>query len=165
MFDVYGPETASIEVVTRKVGLLSSVGHDLKLRAARFQLRHVPETGAIEVHVEAPSLRVVCALRAGRDDPGALKPSDVAAIERAMLDEVLRTDRYPEIRFLGTLHEGWCRGTLMLCGHSEPLAVPVGEGAAEFTVHQPQFGLRPYSALLGSLRVHPDVVVRVKIGR
>jgi len=30
-------------------------------------------------------------------------------------------------------------------------------------LHQPDFGIRPYSAMLGTLRVDADVVVRVVI--
>jgi hypothetical protein len=34
---------------------------------------------------------------------------------------------------------------------------------AEARIHQPDFGIRPYTALLGTLRVQPDVMVRVVV--
>jgi hypothetical protein len=36
---------------------------------------------------------------------------------------------------------------------------------AEVTVHQPDFGLKPYTAALGALKVKPDVIVRVSVPR
>ena len=34
---------------------------------------------------------------------------------------------------------------------------------AEVTIHQLAFGIRPYTALLGTLRVRPDVIVRLSV--
>ena len=38
-----------------------------------------------------------------------------------------------------------------------------GARLAEATIHQPDFGIRPYQAALGGLRVKPDVQVRVSV--
>jgi hypothetical protein len=34
---------------------------------------------------------------------------------------------------------------------------------AEVKIHQPDFGIKPYTAALGALKVKPDVVVRVSV--
>jgi polyisoprenoid-binding protein YceI len=58
-------------------------------------------------------------------------------------------------------------GTLTLTGVSRPVTVEVrrdGERlVAEVLVHQPAFGIRPYSAMLGALKVKADVLVRVSV--
>jgi hypothetical protein len=34
---------------------------------------------------------------------------------------------------------------------------------AEIKLHQPDFGIKPFTAALGALKVKPDVVVRVSV--
>jgi hypothetical protein len=36
---------------------------------------------------------------------------------------------------------------------------------AEVKIHQPDFGIKPYTAALGALKVKPDVLVRVSVPR
>ena len=59
------------------------------------------------------------------------------------------------------------RGALALCGATRELVIPVRRDGdrlrAEVTIHQPAFGIRPYTAMLGTLRVRPDVIVRVSV--
>ncbi len=54
-------------------------------------------------------------------------------------------------------------GSLALCGVPRPLTVRVTRVAGRLvftaTVHQPTRGLSPYQAILGALRVKPDVQV------
>jgi polyisoprenoid-binding protein YceI len=85
---------------------------------------------------------------------------------------VLRAARFPEIRFASSAvsraGSGYdVRGALSLCGATGELSVPVRrEGdrlRAEVAIHQPAFGIRPYAAMLGTLRVRPDVIVRVSV--
>jgi polyisoprenoid-binding protein YceI len=85
---------------------------------------------------------------------------------------VLRASRFPDIRFASTAAsrrvDGYdVEGTLTLTGVSRPVTVEVrrdGERlVAEVLVHQPAFGIRPYSAMLGALKVRADVLVRVSV--
>jgi hypothetical protein len=36
---------------------------------------------------------------------------------------------------------------------------------AELKLHQPDFGIKPYTAAFGALKVKPDVLVRVSVPR
>ena len=58
-------------------------------------------------------------------------------------------------------------GTLALHGAERPVVVSARRDArgwsAEVRLHQPDFGIRPYRAMLGTLRVQADVVVRVVV--
>lgn len=167
---VLGPDRATVEVLVFREGLLSAVGHDLVLRVTAFELAIDPAAPSVVARLDPASLRVASAVRDGRPLPGALRPRDVAEIEDAIASAVLRVRRFPELRFESTAvaprEGGWeVRGALALAGVTRPLTVPVrraGERVlAAARLHQPDFGIAPYRAMLGALRVKPDVEVRL----
>lgn len=151
-------------------GLLSRVGHDLKLSVERFSV-HV-EDDRITATFDPRSLRVVAAQKNGRDDPSALGASDRAKIERNVRDDVLHPDRHPEIRFdarhLEETGGVWqVEGALTLHGTTRSIAFPVRATndrlVASVTLHQPDFGIKPYRAALGGLRIKPEIVIEVSL--
>lgn len=156
-------------VLTFKEGMLSAIAHDLELEVARWSLV-VEDARRLSARFEAGSLRVLHAMRDGKPTD-QLSAGDRAKIEKTLREEVLHSARHPEIGFSGeatAAGEGFAiTGTLTLCGKARPLtarARPSGDRlVAEATVHQPDFGIRPYSAMLGALKVRPDVVVRVSV--
>lgn len=169
-----GPGAATLEVLVFRDGVLSAMAHDLLLRATAFEVSLDEDAPAVAAVVDAASLRVVMALRDGRPLPDALRPSDVKDIEATIAGTVLRARRFPEIRFQSSeaarRGEGFeVRGTLSLAGASRPLVLSVrAEGdrlATSVRLHQPDFGIAPYRAMLGALRVKPDVVVRASVSR
>lgn len=151
---------------TFKEGALSAVGHDLALRAARWSVDLRRESRTVTARVAAASVELMGARRAGADDPGALSPGDRARIERVAREEVLRAGRFPEVVFEGRW-EGddppEVEGSLTLCGVTRPLAVRLARCAGQVvcaaTVHQPTWGIAPFRAMLGALRVQADVRV------
>lgn len=157
--------TAQIEIHTHREGMLSRVGHDLVLDASRFeiQLRGTELTARIE----AAEIRVRAALREGRIDPAALSPRDRAQIDAALHDEVLDASAHPVVSLRVTVPAGFTagalRGELTLRGATRPVSLGVSrEGSAlivRATVQQEDFGIRPFTALLGALRVRGDVEV------
>lgn len=168
----FGADTATCEVLTFREGFLSAMAHDLLLRVGAFELAIDPDAPSVSARLDARSLRVVSALRDGRPLPGALRSTDVRDLEATIAGTVLRAPRFPEIRFTSTAvsrtGDGYeVRGALVLCGATRELAVPVRRDGdrlrAEVTIDQPAFGIRPYTAMLGTLRVRPDVVVRVSV--
>lgn len=170
--NTYGPGEARCEVLVLREGLLSAVGHDLLLRVTAFELAVDPRLPAVSARFDASSLRVVTAMRAGLPLPGALRPEDVRDIEGTIARTVLRAHRYPEIRFTSTavrrLAGGYeLQGELALAGVTRSVAFAVlREGdrlATQLPVHQPSFGIRPHRALLGALRVRPDVLVSLSV--
>jgi hypothetical protein len=56
-------------------------------------------------------------------------------------------------------------GELSLHGRLRPLTVALSHGrpawTAEASIHQPDFGVKPFTAMLGTLRISADVRVRV----
>ena len=97
-------------------------------------------------------------------------PTEDMTIEQNIVRDVLHADRYPEIRFVSGAarangDELAITGTLALHGREREIVVSArrdGRGwMADARLHQPDFGIRPYSAMLGTLRVQADVSVRV----
>lgn len=159
---VFSSADARIEVFTFKEGVLSRVGHELRLTAERFRLSVNGDT--VELDIEATGLKVANAVKDGRDDPGALSAGDRAEIERALHQEVLESHRYGHIQFRGTLSGQEVVGSLTLHGQSHPLRVPLrlegGRRTGRVRLDQRSFGITPYRALMGALRVGPEVEVR-----
>jgi polyisoprenoid-binding protein YceI len=169
---IHGPESARCEVLVFREGLLSAIGHDLLLRATALEVVVGADGRTVEARIDARSLRVATALRDGEPLPDALRPSDLHDIEQAIAKDVLHAARFPEIRFVSSDvqrtdggHE--VHGSLSLAGATRPVVLAVRrEGdrlATEVTLHQPDYGVKPYRAMLGALRVKPDVVVRASI--
>ena len=166
-------DAASAEclVLTKKEGLLAAIAHDLKIRVTTFSIEVDEATRRIEARFDARSLRVVTAMQDGVDAP-TLSAANKREIEGNIIREVLEARTYPEVRFVSSVVEeanGAYRvtGKLGLHGHQRQIVVRVHrEGdryIGEARIHQPDFGIRPYSAMLGALKVQPDVTVRVAV--
>lgn len=164
--------TAECHVFTFKEGMLSAVAHDLRLRVGRFTIEVDEEAGPIEARFFADSLRVDCAMKGGREDFDALGDRNRRDIEANIVDDVLHARKHPEIVFRSTRVEGEgderiIEGTLALHGAQRPLRATArreaGRWITEIELHQPDFGIKPYSAMLGALKVKATVRVRVSV--
>lgn len=167
----YDANTAQCWVYSYKEGLLSRIAHDLKHRVSRFSLQVDELRRVIEAEVDARSLRVECVMKDGveavNDD---LSDDHKEEIEMQILSEVLDAEAHPRIRFQSTdvteTREGYhILGNLTLAGRTQPVvavARRVGPNyEAEMVVHQPSFGIKPFSSLMGTLKIRPEVLVRM----
>jgi polyisoprenoid-binding protein YceI len=167
-----GPSSASCHVLTCREGLLSSFGHDLELAVTRFDIRVDEVQRAVDASFDATSLRVVRALRDGAEVVDALSASDRRTIEDTLRSDVLEANRHREIRFqsscVADVEDGFdVTGRLLLHGKECDVVIPLRRVEARYTadirLHQPDFGIRPYTALLGALKVKPEVTVRISL--
>lgn len=164
----HSPADADVRVFTYKEGLLSTVAHDLQLRATRFEIVVDPNTGAVRARIEAGSVEVVCAMRDGREDPGTLSASNKADIVENMRKEVLNSAKYLSILFESTrVTDSEVTGKLTLRGVTRDVRLSVRvEGdrrIGETRLDQRDWGIKPYSALLGALKIQPEVRVVVSL--
>lgn len=159
-------------VFTYKEGLLSAVAHDLKIKVTRFALDIDDKARRVEGRFDAASLRVVCAMHKGAESKGTLSPDQKREIEGNIVNEVLEAEKHPEVRFTSSAvqEEGdgfVVQGQLALHGKRKKLEVAVRKDrhryVASARVHQPDFGIRPYSALLGTLKVKAEVEIQILI--
>jgi len=166
------PSNASCFVFTFKEGLLSLVAHDLKIRVTRFSIDVDEAARAVAGRFDATSLRVACAMNGDEESPGTLSDAQKSEIEANIVNDVLATAEFPEIRFASTSvkddKNGFrVAGDLLLHGVSKRVALNVERNAdgyvAHARVHQPDFGIRPYSALFGTLKVKAEVEIRVVV--
>jgi polyisoprenoid-binding protein YceI len=161
---------AEARVFTFKEGLLSAVAHDLEIAVERLRIEWTDRQ--VTATFDLRSLRVLHAVVAGRPAPGALSAHDLRKIEQTIAADVLRTESHPEARFQtssvtpsGSGFE--LRGTLTLVGHSEESSATIRREGTRYTTElvldQRRFGITPYSAMLGTLKLKPDVRVHVSV--
>jgi hypothetical protein len=158
---------AQVHVFTFKAGLLARLAHDLQLSAGAFEI-HVDQS-RVHATFGAGSLRVDGVAHGDRVDPNALSAEDKAKIEATIRNELLRSAEHPKIELNGTLRRE--AGTfiveaeLHLHGHSQGLRIPVclerGRAFAEVELLPSRFGIPPYKALGGAIRLQDRIVVRV----
>jgi hypothetical protein len=156
-------------VRTGRGGAAAKAGHDLLLHATAWEATldvgdgSTPSTLALDV--DAASLKVL-------QGTGGMQPlgdDDKASIEQTIDEEILLK---MAISFRSTAVEpaadGGLRvqGELTLVGETRPLAfdVVVGENgrlSGKAVVKQSDWGMKPYSALFGALKVADEVEVEV----
>lgn len=163
---------AELLVFTFKEGLLSKVAHDLKIRAQRFELR-IGDDLSLDLRVDVRGLRVVQAMVDRREAPELLSSKDKSKIEDTLCSkDVLDAERYPQVHFRSTsvvaTEDGYdVAGELTLRDRTRALEAEVARVGdrleAEVRLRQPDFGITPYSALLGALKVKPEVRVRISV--
>jgi len=168
----YDASAAHCHVFTFKDGLLSKVAHDLKLEVTRFSVDVAEDQSKLEASFDLASLKVVCARKDGRDDPGSLSDSDQRKIEKNMAADVLHTKRHAEARFAATEvtpdGEGFrVHGDLTLHGQTRPISARVERRGdrfvTELTLNQRDFGIKPFSAMMGTLKVKPEVRIELSV--
>ena len=157
-------------VFTFKEGLLSAVAHDLKIRVESPNV--TIDDDRIEVKIDPSRLRVVCAQQDGRDAASLLREADKTKIEQNIRKDVLHIKRFPSIGFTGTAtrtsrDRAEIEGELELHGRKRSVRCIAdqrdGKWESRVRLHQPDFGIKPFSAMLGTLKVQADVEVVLEI--
>ena len=150
-------------VNTYKEGLFSAIAHDLILRVERFKIE-VGQDHSIKARFDAGSLVVI--------SPETLSANDKRSIKLSLEQDVLDVARYPEIIFVSSsvVPDGagfQVKGRLTLCGSERAIEFEIrdenGKKSAEILLHQPDFGIRPFSAMLGTLKIKPDVKIHISV--
>lgn len=168
-----GPQSGRLLVKTGRTGLGSRAGHDLTIEATRWDVTAYvnpdePGQSTLTAVVDVNSLEV-------REGSGGVKPltgSDRADIKRMITEKILHTKDFPEISFRSTevtgSPEGFTAyGELTIMGKTQPATVrgsvgDEGHVQAAATVAQTRWGIKPYSAFLGALKLADEVAIEVE---
>jgi polyisoprenoid-binding protein YceI len=157
-----GPSDGTLSVRTGRTGAVAKAGHDLRLEVTRWEA--TIDGAHVELTADGTSLKV----REGTGGMKALDDGDMANIETTIDDEVLKRET---ITFRSTdvaERDGGLSvtGDLTLLGATRPIAfdVAVADGTltAVAVVKQTDFGIKPYSALFGTLKVADEVRVELE---
>jgi polyisoprenoid-binding protein YceI len=163
-----GPESGSLTVRTGKGGAAARAGHNLLIEVgawgATVQLDADPAQSVLELTADSRSLRVLD----GTGGMTSLGDDDKSGITQTIDDEVLKgTAIVFRSTSVQSSDDGHLRveGDLELAGGINPVAFELEldddhvRGTA--TVRQTAWGMKPYSALFGTLKVADEVEVSI----
>jgi polyisoprenoid-binding protein YceI len=172
------PSESSFGVFAGKTGIFSAFAHNHEIGVKSFSGRVVvPGAGAgggsLEMEVDAPSLVVL------DKEPSE---EDKKKIFNSMHNEVLESAKYQKITFKSVsvsdvkqtgsdAYSFVVNGDLSLHGVTKRIAVPVAatvtpqqlRATGKYTLKQTDYGIKPYSAAGGSIKVKDEVVVNFNI--
>ncbi len=160
-----GPADAKLLVQTRKAGAAAIAGHNLLMEVTAWTATlTLGDEPALELTADPRSFKVL----EGSGGIQSLGDDDKTNIEQTIDDEVLKGGTL-EFRSSGIeqvdgrLH---VKGELNLLGTSRPLTFEItigddGRLAGEATIKQSDWGIKPYSALFGTLKVADELKVAI----
>ena len=167
----YDATRAECRVYSYKDGPLARAAHDLEMRVERFSIEHGDDNDWVRASFDATSIDVATAMIDERAKE-ILGASDLAKIRAHIHDDVLLSREFPQITFESTAvspqGDGYrIAGDLSIRGTQRSVSFDVvgeeGRWKVDTVVHQPDFGIKPFRALMGAIRIKPDVRVTVSI--
>jgi polyisoprenoid-binding protein YceI len=170
---VLGTDQGRVALLTARDGLAAQAGHDLTIEISAWSgeltVADDGQPAELSVKLDLNSLVV-------REGTGGVKPlSDRDRREIAVTSrKVLGVERHPQATFVASGFEpnsnggGFIQGTLTLGGITRPLKLHVAKTGPESyhataSVRQSEFGIKPYTAFLGTLKVSDAVGVTIDI--
>lgn len=166
----FGPDNATLVVKTGRTGAAAKAGHNLVIHVTAWEaildVGEGPGQIRIELNADATSLRV----REGTGGIQALGDDDRAGIHKTIDDDVLKrkaiTFRSTDVAPDADGSRLNARGELTLVGRARPIAfqLTVGEDgqlSGSTAVRQTDWGMKPYSALFGTLKVSDEVEILI----
>jgi polyisoprenoid-binding protein YceI len=168
-----GPDNGQLMLKTTRTGFGAKAGHDLQIEVTSWKAQIIvvtanPASCSVSLEANANSFEV-------REGTGGVKPlndSDRADIKKTIREKLLRTDRHPTITFLskdvgGTQESFSIEGDLTIVGTTQPVTVhgSITDGRAHgsATIVQTRWGIKPYTAFLGALKLSDEIKVEFVI--
>lgn len=168
---------SSFTVFVGKAGLLSGLAHDhliaVKSFVGRVSVAADLTQSTLQLEADAKSFTVL---------DKEVSEKDRAQITKAMHEEVIESAKYPQLTFksvsitnvkpAGSGAQSFLlNGDLTLHGVTKRIAVPVTvtitpqqlRATGSYTLKQTDFGIKPYSAGLGAIKVKNEVTVNFSI--
>jgi hypothetical protein len=164
-----GPDTGRLLVRTGRRGAIAKVGHDLLIEVgtwgATVQIGAEPGHTLLELTADSGSMQVL----EGTGGIQSLGEDEKTGISQTIDEEVLRGTAIA-FRSTGVKPGGHGRltveGDLELAGGINPVSFDLqidddGRFAGSAVVKQSAWGMKPYTALFGTLKVADDVTVSI----
>jgi len=168
-----GRDNGHLLLRTGREGFGSKAGHDLTIEVTDWSAQvDVPESGPADARVSASFQLGSLTVREGTGGARPLTDKDRCDIE-ANARRTLGVDRNPTATYesqqiVAGADGGTIRGILTLHGSAAPVDVRVSRVAADryrgsAVVKQSAYGIKPYSAFLGALKVRDEVEVEIEV--
>jgi polyisoprenoid-binding protein YceI len=169
-----GPDSGQLLIKTSRTGLGARAGHDLTIEVTRWRAEVTVDSAdvtksSVSVEADAESFEV-------REGTGGVKPltgADRVEIKKTIREKILHTRQHPEITFgstriAGTAESFSIDGNLTITGRTQPVTVH-GRRAEDrvqgsATIVQSRWGIRPYTAFFGALKLSDEVAIEFSIG-
>ena len=159
----------TIHVFTYKEGMLARLAHDLRLSVTKWTM--LIDGRDVRGTFDPKSLVVDGVVKGHRIDPKVLSRKDLAEITDNIDQHVLKTSRHPEITYEGRVTRAkdgtfTVKGRLTLVGRSGPLELTLKRAGdrltGQATLLQTRWGITPFRAALGAIKIKNDVGVKVE---
>jgi polyisoprenoid-binding protein YceI len=163
-----GPDHGTLSIRTGRTGAAAKAGHDLVIEVTAWEgtlrVGDSPADTSVELEADATSLHV----REGTGGMQSLGDDDKANIRTTIHDDVLKGHAIAFRSTAVTAADGRLnvQGELTLVGTTRPLAFDLAVGddgrlSGAAVVKQTDWGMKPYSALFGALKVADEVRVEI----
>jgi polyisoprenoid-binding protein YceI len=164
-----GPENGTLLVRTKKGGAAAAAGHNLTIEVAAWsatlEIAEDPAASRIELSADSRSMTVL----EGTGGVMSLGDDDKANIKQTIDEEVLKGTAIEfhstQVQIGPAPDQVRVAGELELAGARAPVAfelsAPDGRLTGSAVVKQTDFGMKPYSALFGTLKVLDEVTIEV----
>ena len=169
----FDQSTAICQIFTYKEGILSYLAHDLRINVTSFTITVGGKDHFLEAYDDTRSLRVDCAMENGRERPDLLSSRDRTDIDNNIIKDVLHSDKYPDSILLSSSvkKDGvnyLLKADLTLAGRKQEISFEVRKEdgtryATDVRLQLPDFGIKPFSALFGAIKIKPDILVHIEI--
>jgi len=168
----YDQTSATCQIFTYKEGLLSVLAHDLRINVTSFAIELGDNDTSINARFDAGSLRADCAMADGVERRDLLSPESMKEIDDNILKDVLDAAAHRYVFFCSasvTKEDSsyLIRGTLTLRGKEKEIIFTArnedGCYVAEARLNLPDFGIKPFSALFGAIKIKPHILIKVAL--
>lgn len=161
-----GPENGSLQVKTYRAGMAQKVGHDLVLDVTSWSATVTVEGDSpvtVELSADPGSLEV----REGHGGAKPLSDKDKAEIRESVDAKVLKGEAIT-FRSKGVSSSGpgsvSMDGEVGMAGTTRPVSFEVeigqdGQAKASVPLTQSEWGIKPFKAMMGALKVKDEVEV------
>jgi hypothetical protein len=158
-----GPENGTLTVRTQKGGAASKAGHNLHMEVGNWKAVLDLDAESASLTADPRSFRVI-------EGSGGVLPlgdDEKAAIPQTIDEEVLKGQpiEFRSTRVVRNGERADVEGELTLFGAERPVAFALqladGQVSGSARISHRAFGVKPYSALFGTLKVADEVVIEL----
>ena len=168
-----GPRQGTLQLHTGREGVAKKVGHDLVIEAKAWTAKVNVDgddltRSTASVTVDTRSLEVV----SGTGGAKPLSDKDRKDIKENIDKKVLKTDKFPDITFQSSRVESkgadkaTVHGDLTIMGTARPASMDIvvsgNKANGTMTLRQSDFGIKPFSALMGALKLADELTITVE---